>query len=101
VEAFRALVAANYTPETPVEFHYFSAEEGGLLGSQAIAKSYEDKGVKVLAMLQMDMTAWVKTGTVESVGVIQDFVDPGLTDFVYQLVEKYCQSGRIVFRVDY
>lgn len=68
---------------------YFSAEEGGLLGSQAIAKSYEDKGTKVLAMLQMDMTAWVKKGTKESVGIIQDFVDPGLTDFLYDLVEKY------------
>ncbi len=89
VEAVRALAAANFTPSTPVEFMYFSAEEGGLLGSQAIAKSYEDKGVKVLAMLQIDMTAWVKTGTKESVGIIQDFVDPGLTDFVHSLVDQY------------
>jgi leucyl aminopeptidase len=50
-------------------------------------------------MLQMDMTAWVKTGTVESVGVIQDFVDPGLTDFVYQLVEKY-RTSYFVLRPD-
>jgi leucyl aminopeptidase len=56
LEAFRALVHGNFTPETPVEFHYYSAEEGGLLGSQAVAKSYEDAGKKVLAMLQMDMT---------------------------------------------
>lgn len=39
-----------------MEFHYYSAEEGGLLGSQGVAKSYEDSGKKVLAMLQMDMT---------------------------------------------
>lgn len=89
VEALRALAAANFTPSTPVEFMYFSAEEGGLLGSQAIAKSYEDKGVNVLAMLQMDMTAWVKRGTKESVGIIQDFVDPGLTQFIYDLAEEY------------
>lgn len=56
LEALKALAEAHYTPSTPVEFHYFSAEEGGLLGSQAIAKSYEDEGRKVLAMLQMDMT---------------------------------------------
>ncbi|KAK4685705.1 bacterial leucyl aminopeptidase, partial [Tremellales sp. Uapishka_1] len=87
--AFRSLIAANYTPSTPVEFHYYSAEEGGLLGSQAIAKSYEEKSIKVLAMLQMDMTAWVKQGTVESVGIITDFVDPDLTEFVYDLVNKY------------
>lgn len=56
LEAFRALVHGNFTPSGPVEFHWYSAEEGGLLGSQAVAKSYEDKGVKVKAMLQMDMT---------------------------------------------
>lgn len=89
LEAFRALVHANFTPPNPVEFHYFSAEEGGLLGSQAVAKAYEEKGVKVRAMLQMDMTAWVKKDTVESVGVIQDYVDPALTDFVEACVTEY------------
>lgn len=77
----------------PVEFHYFSAEEGGLLGSQAIAKSYEEEGRKVLAMLQMDMTAWVKQGTEERVGIIQDFVDPSLTSFIEQLIGKYRESA--------
>jgi hypothetical protein len=89
LEALRSLAAAKFTPATPVEFHYFSAEEGGLLGSQAVAKSYEDKGIKVKAMLQMDMTAWVKQGTKESVGIIQDFVDPDLTQFLEGLVGKY------------
>ncbi|WRT70247.1 uncharacterized protein IL334_007242 [Kwoniella shivajii] len=89
LEAFRSLVHANYTPSHPVEFHYYSAEEGGLLGSQAVAKAYEDKSIKVLAMIQMDMTAWVKQGTKESVGVIQDYVDPELTRFVGGLVDEY------------
>ncbi|KAK8853200.1 hypothetical protein IAR55_003902 [Kwoniella newhampshirensis] len=89
LEAFRSLVSANYTPSTPVEFHYYSAEEGGLLGSQAVAKAYEDKGVKVLAMLQMDMTAWVQKGTEESVGIIHDYVDVDLTAFIVSLVKKY------------
>lgn len=40
-------------------------------------------------MLQMDMTAWVKAGTTESVGIIQDFVDPDLTVFMEELVEQY------------
>jgi leucyl aminopeptidase len=30
----------------------------------------------VKGMVQMDMTAWVKKGTEEVVGVITDFVDP-------------------------
>jgi hypothetical protein len=37
----------------PVEFHWYSAEEGGLLGSQAVAKHYEATSKKVLAMSQV------------------------------------------------
>lgn len=77
LEAFRVLSSANYTPaHGPVEFHWYSAEEGGLLGSQAVAREYKAKGEKVKAMIQMDMTAWVKKGTEEVVGVITDYVDP-------------------------
>ena len=43
-------------------------------------------------MLQMDMTAWVKEGTKESVGIIQDFVDPDLTAFLEGLVGEYRKS---------
>jgi Zn-dependent M28 family amino/carboxypeptidase len=94
LEGLKALAHANFTPSLPVEFHYFSAEEGGLLGSQAIAKSYEEEGRKVLAMLQMDMTAWVKKGTEERVGIIQDFVDPALTSFIEELIAEYRMSFR-------
>jgi leucyl aminopeptidase len=40
-------------------------------------------------MLQMDVTAWVKAGTEEVVGIIEDFVDPALTGFVEELVGEY------------
>ncbi|RXK40515.1 bacterial leucyl aminopeptidase [Tremella mesenterica] len=101
LEGFSALIKANFTPSTPVEFHYYSAEEGGLLGSQAIAKAYEDAGRKVLAMLQMDMTAWVKVGTKESVGIIQDYVDPGLTEFVEELVDLYLDIPAVKTKCGY
>lgn len=87
--AIKGLIAANYTPVTPVEFMYFSAEEGGLLGSQAVAQDYERSNRKVKAMYQVDMTAWVKKGTKEVVGVIEDFVDPDLTDWMETLIHKY------------
>ena len=91
VEAFSALAKANFTPSTPVEFHFYSAEEGGLLGSQAVAKDYEDRGVKVKGMLHMDMTAWVKKGTKEVVGLMEDNTDGKLNDFIESLVDKYCE----------
>lgn len=52
--AFAALVNASFVPSTnPVEFHWYSAEEGGLLGSQAVANDYAAKGKKVRSMIQM------------------------------------------------
>ncbi|KAI0663041.1 peptidase [Cubamyces menziesii] len=89
LEAYRGLVAAGFQPERAVEFHWYSAEEGGLLGSQAVARAYEGRGVNVAAMSQYDMTAWVKRGTKEQVGIITDFVDPDLTEYNKKLVELY------------
>jgi leucyl aminopeptidase len=80
VEALRALLSQGWQPERNVEFHWcvfyaslcglkrgrwlmehacfltrrYSAEEGGLLGSQEVAQSYASKGVTVGAMLQQD-----------------------------------------------
>lgn len=88
--AFKALNEAGFVPsDSDLEFHWYSAEEGGLLGSQAIAEEYSSQGVKVKAMVQMDMTAWVKQGTKESVGVITDYVDPALSQFITKAVEAY------------
>ncbi|KAF8211279.1 peptidase [Mycena galopus ATCC 62051] len=88
LESYRALLAADFHPERSIEFHWYSAEEGGLLGSQAVARAYEGH-VNVLAMSQFDMTAWVKSGTREEVGIITDFVDLPLTEFNKQLVDTY------------
>ncbi|KAJ6516043.1 peptidase [Mycena sanguinolenta] len=88
LESYRALLAADFHPERSIEFHWYSAEEGGLLGSQAVAQAYEGR-VNVLAMSQFDMTAWVKKGTREEVGIITDFVDPALTEFNKKLVDQY------------
>lgn len=58
LSAFKALVESGFRPtDSPVEFHFYSAEEGGLLASQAMAQDYAARGVRVRSMLQMDMTA--------------------------------------------
>lgn len=56
IEGLRVLVAAGFKPSTPVEFHWYSAEEAGLLGSQAIATAYKSAGTKVKAFMELDMS---------------------------------------------
>lgn len=96
LEALRVLLTAEEiihgnAPNT-IEFHWYSAEEGGLLGSQAIFSAYQRKGRNVKAMLQQDMTGYVhKTlaaGEPESVGIITDYVHPGLTNFIKAIVTQ-------------
>lgn len=45
--------------ENTIEFHWYSAEEGGLLFSQYIFLEYEKTERDVKAMLQQDMTGFV------------------------------------------
>ncbi|EJT97610.1 peptidase [Dacryopinax primogenitus] len=90
LETYRGLLASNYTPVQDVEFHWYSAEEGGLLGSQAVAQSYAQENVNIHSMVQFDMTAWVKRGTREEIGIVTDYVDADLTEFIRTLVNTYC-----------
>ncbi|XP_014551621.1 hypothetical protein COCVIDRAFT_30894 [Bipolaris victoriae FI3] len=91
--------------ENTIEFHWYSAEEGGLLGSQAIFQSYEHADRNVKAMLQQDMTGYVQktldAGEPESVGVITDFVDPGLTDFIKKIITTYCGIPYVLTKCGY
>jgi leucyl aminopeptidase len=53
LEAFRVLATSGFIPENgPVEFHWYAAEEGGLLGSQAIARYKKESGARIGAMME-------------------------------------------------
>ncbi|KAG6822782.1 hypothetical protein H0H92_012618, partial [Tricholoma furcatifolium] len=56
MEAFRVLLANGFKPTTPVEFHWYAAEEPGSLGSQAVAQSYKDASKQVKAMMPFVLT---------------------------------------------
>ncbi|GAB7345082.1 hypothetical protein MBLNU457_3486t1 [Dothideomycetes sp. NU457] len=109
LEALRVLlmdedvVTGNQT--NTVEFHWYSAEEGGLLGSSEVFKQYAKEGRKVKAMLQQDMTGYVQktldSGKPESVGVITDFVDAGLTAFIKKVITAYCDIGYVETKCGY
>ena len=98
LEALSALVQSKEIlageAENTIEFHWYSAEEGGLLGSQAIFKSYRASDKQVKAMIQQDMTGYIEQtlahGKPESVGVITDYVNPNLTEFVEEIIDTYC-----------
>jgi leucyl aminopeptidase len=91
LEVFRALIAGGFEPLNTVEFHWYSAEEGGLLGSQAVLTEYKARRVPIKAQLQQDMTGYVKDPANERFGVITDFVNADLTKFVELIIKEYTQ----------
>ena len=96
LEALRVLLESEAIVQgnasNTIEFHWYSAEEGGLLGSQAIFSTYEKQGRDVKAMLQQDMTGYVQktvdAGEPVSVGVITDYVNPALTEFIKEVITE-------------
>ncbi|EEB92713.1 hypothetical protein MPER_08738 [Moniliophthora perniciosa FA553] len=89
IEAFRALIAAGFKPSTPLEFHWYSGEEAGLLGSQAIATSYKNSGVNVKAMIEFDMTGYFEPGTEELIALEVDYIDEALNAFMRETIGSY------------
>ncbi|KAJ6606385.1 hypothetical protein DFH09DRAFT_1120058, partial [Mycena vulgaris] len=89
LEAYRVLLLAGYIPTSPLEFHFYAAEESGLLGSQVIAAAYEFAGKEIKGMIQFDMTAWVKAGSREEMAVMSSSSDVELTKFEIKLIERY------------
>ncbi|KAI1127250.1 hypothetical protein F5Y10DRAFT_198591 [Nemania abortiva] len=91
LEAFRVLAQSGFLPKNgPVEFHWYAAEEGGLLGSQAIAHDKKQQGANIGAMLEFDMTAYVaRNSSPESIGMIDTDADDALTAWVVSLSKEY------------
>ncbi|GLI73049.1 leucine aminopeptidase 1 [Penicillium ochrochloron] len=109
LETLRALLRSEAIVKgqatNTIEFHWYSAEEGGLLGSQAVYSKYKKDLREVKAMLQQDMTGYVQgtldAGQKESVGVIVDYVDQGLTAFIKQVITTYCDVPYVETKCGY
>ncbi|KAK1770259.1 Zn-dependent exopeptidase [Phialemonium atrogriseum] len=90
LEAFRVLAEHGYTPSHgPVEFHWYAAEEGGLLGSQAVARYKKEQGARIGAMMEFDMTAFIARNATETIGFVATEADAALTNWTVALSEEY------------
>ena len=86
-EVIRVLMANGFSPDRTVKFMGYAAEEVGLVGSGEIAQAHVDAGTNVVAVMQLDMTAY--NGSVQDVGLIDDYTNSELTAFVGSLIDSY------------
>lgn len=92
-----------------IQFHFYSGEEGGFLGSQdifdKITNSKEYQNIKLRSMVQLDQIGFsgtnIRTQNKESkiirplIGVITDHTDSKLTEYLKLLIREYCYNGEI------
>lgn len=64
----RILKANNYTGTYAIEAHAYAGEEGGLLGSKALAASYKSAGKTVRGMLDFEMVGKCVSPPIENTG---------------------------------
>ncbi|QLG72775.1 hypothetical protein HG535_0D04840 [Zygotorulaspora mrakii] len=89
LRVYSVILRKGYQPKNSVEFHFFSAEEGGLLGSFDVFSKYREAGKSVVAMLQQDMTGYVPDMKDEHVSIVTDFTSEALNDFLKIVIDTY------------
>ena len=97
LEIVRVLFDTYFPLSHPLEFHFYSGEEGGLKGSQAISHVYQTEGRPVVGMLQLDMTGYWDKTIGRKMGIVGDYTDPELTDLLRLVVDEYTDesTGRL------
>ena len=78
-----------------LEFHFYSAEEVGLLGSQYVAQEYKKMGIPVFSMVQFDMTGYVPPHHSPVIALIRDFTSNELSDYLGLLCDGYMKGGNV------
>ncbi|KAK8035430.1 hypothetical protein PG993_010425 [Apiospora rasikravindrae] len=101
LEAFRVLVMNGFTPQNgPVEFHWYAGEEGGNLGSSAVARYKKESGVRIGAMVEFDSLGFVAKNTTEAIVLIKTKADDPLTHWIAKLGEEYTSLPSLVTDID-
>jgi bacterial leucyl aminopeptidase len=86
-EVIRVALLAGYHPARTVKFMAYAAEEIGLKGSAQIAQTYQNQGVNVAGVMQLDMTDY--KGSTGDVYVYTDFTNPAQNAFLQSLITTY------------
>jgi hypothetical protein len=102
IEILRVINDGQLKFRRDVEFHFYAAEEVGLVGSSDIAGDYVNAQKPVIAMLQLDMNSYSSDASKETIYFPINDTDPllrrGLKDLLNSYlggdyIEKYLSGG--------
>lgn len=88
-EALRTLVTSGFVPGRPIEFHWYTAEEEGLYGSNEVSEAYAKAGKQVVSYLNLDQSGYVRKGTLPIMGLTTDYTSKDSTNFLKSVITSY------------
>ncbi|QRW12939.1 Peptidase family M28 protein [Ceratobasidium sp. AG-Ba] len=93
----RILKANDYQGSYAIEAHAFAGEEGGLLGSDAVAAAYKKQGKQVRGMLEFEMVGYqpstsTNKGKSSTITVLADPV-PAMSKHMIEVVRAYVPTA--------
>ena len=86
-ECLRVIIETNYKPNKTIQLVAFAAEEDGLIGSNEMAEDYSMRGIKVVGMLNLDMSGY--KGSQKDIYFVQDFTNQPQNIFLEKLMDEY------------
>ncbi|KAJ3107474.1 hypothetical protein HDU97_004070 [Phlyctochytrium planicorne] len=100
-EALRVLTTSGFVPARPIEYHWYSGEEEGILGSNEVAEAYAKAGVKVVSYLNLDQSGYTKPGKTPVMGVLLDYTTSKPTAFLKNVITTYTTLGFVTTKCGY
>jgi len=87
-EIIRVLTQSSYRPKRTIKFMAYAAEEVGLWGSKEIAQQAKRENWNVVGVLQLDMTNFKGSNSVE-INLVNDFTNREQNAFLGKLIDTY------------
>ncbi len=92
-EVIRILADSSYQPQKTIKFMAYAAEEVGLLGSKEISRSFKQKGINVIGVMQLDMTNFQGTKDLDIV-MMRDYTNDQQNTFIGSIIDRYVPGVR-------
>ncbi|KAI9293987.1 Zn-dependent exopeptidase [Neoconidiobolus thromboides FSU 785] len=99
LQVLNIILKNNIQLKRSLEFHFYAAEEVGLLGSYSVAYDYFKKDKKVTGMIQMDMIGHLSKNN--AIAIINDYTDKGLNLILAALIQHYLDYSYTIIECGY
>ncbi|TAL63346.1 MAG: M20/M25/M40 family metallo-hydrolase [Legionella sp.] len=89
MEIARVLLSSDIQLDRPVYLIAYAAEERGLVGSSYVVKHFVKQNIPVKAVMQLDQAGYRAKPKNQTIWLLKDYVDSGLTQFTADLLTHY------------